>query len=412
MKEIHGWECAFETDTAKILACPAALAFKPSTKIDGQSVSDLLKGFFEFYASFRFSDSASNNYLLVSTHVGKVQPVAKDSIQQLTKLSEHVNVQDPFDLSHNLTGNIGPATLDRFVTECRASAELLVYGQAPQASKSLVPKAWGLALLMTKKALPILIPAFDNNAAGITHHELVTESKQSFILFLLEECLKMERLSGGDDIDKMLILKRKKPLRVLNQICDQVDSLGINSGASQTYSPKRLRVQNSGSTHTDCVMLSDREQQLLEQEREQEINDNNNNNEKLLGLFQFTARFNTWQGRRPIKRELKTKCKSDEVELEKWTSESLIEEQQKEAQSFKPITFTVQFVTCDNTPEKLKVKFDLWNTLVASDESESDERNIRECVQFTTLVHFLDVYISNGQEKLFPSWTSKITSAV
>lgn len=71
---------------------------------------------------------------------------------QLSKLSKYINVQDVFDLSHNLTANVSKSTVERFQSEARASNELLHYGIEPRKSAS---KGWGLILLTTKKALPI-----------------------------------------------------------------------------------------------------------------------------------------------------------------------------------------------------------------------------------------------------------------
>lgn len=391
--EVHGWDCAFETDLAKIKASQPE-SFQKNKQINENNMNDLLKGFFEFYSSFKFSTSDSTTHKIISTRSGQILSSHKNETQKptdlshLSKITDFINIQDPFDLSHNLTANICSATVEKFILECKASSELLTYSNTPR--KSLT-KSWGLILLMTKKALPI-VPTLTSHSTKISTSNTDSlelkltdgDNKQKevdFVLFLLKDCLKLEQLTG----DKLISLKRKKPLKVLNQICEQVDSLGLNS------SPKRLRVDAKDTNNkTMYVCMGNAE---VQDDEESSIN---NNNEKLIDTYQFCAKYNTWQGRRPMKRELKGKVVGAEIDLEKMTSEKLIEKSQVTPQ--KPTNFRVQFLSCENLPNKLKIKFDLLDDIAA----ESNQLDL--AANFTTLVHFLDVYINNGQEKLFSQW--------
>jgi hypothetical protein len=400
--EVHGWECAFETDLEKIRSSKPA-NFKQSSLInEATSFNDLLKGFFEFYSSFKFNEQAPASSLnIISTRTAQVVSLPKADLKScnLSKFSDFINIQDPFDLSHNLTANVSRGTLERFVFECKSSNEQLTYSSLPRRS---LTKSWGLTLLMTKKALPIAMATTHStkiSTAGPDSVELkVVENTSNrkeinFVLYLLKNCLHMENLVG----DKMISLKRKKPLRVLNQICDQVDSLGLNC------SPKRLRIdvgKDSNKSNSVCVPVSP-EQVASQEEAEEEEPAINNNNEKLIETYQFCAKHNTWQGRRPVKRELKQKQPDmPELELEELTTLRLIEKQASETDesTFEPINFSVQFLNCENSPNKLKIKFDLLNDV--------NNEDVNHAANFATLVHFLDVYINNCQQKLLNQWSN------
>jgi hypothetical protein len=406
--EVHGWDCAFETDLEKIRASKPANLKQSSQINEATCFNDLLKGFFEFYSSFKFSESSSAatasstaSLNIVSTRSAQVLSLSRSELKtsSLTKFSDFINMQDPFDLSHNLTANISSGTVDRFVFECRSSNKQLTYSTFPR--KSLI-KSWGLTLLMTKKALPIATATTHStkiSTAGPDSVEVkVVESTSNkkeinFVLYLLKNCLHMENLVG----DKMISLKRKKPLKVLNQICDQVDSLGLNC------SPKRLRIDvGKDASKSNSVYVSLTAEQTASQEDldEDEAGLINNNNEKLIETYQFSAKYNTWQGRRPLKRELKQKnANMPELELEELTTRRLVERQTKEAdKSFETINFSVQFLNCENSPNKLKVKFDLLN--------DPNNESANHAANFATLVHFLDIYINNCQQKLISEWSS------
>ena len=124
---------------------------------------------------------------------------------------------------------------------------------------------------------------------------------------------------------------------------------------------------------------------------------------KLIVRYQFNVRSNTWQGRRAVKREIKKQHPemANEIELEKLTSQSLMKSKSSTASSFKPINFKIDFINDDMDASKsltnmsmLKIKFGFL------DEIE----NQNDLIEFTTLVHFLDVYINNCKEKLYNQW--------
>lgn len=148
---VHGWNCAYETDINKIQKLRPKNSLNPS-------FNDLLKGFFEFYSKYEFNKN--DRPLIISTC--KAQVITTET--PLTKVTGVFDMQDPFDLSHNISANISQKTLEHFIEECKGSNELLEYGKNPKKSEN---KCWGLILLMTKKILP-LISATKTNSKSLT----------------------------------------------------------------------------------------------------------------------------------------------------------------------------------------------------------------------------------------------------
>lgn len=99
------------------------------------------------------------------------------------------------------------------------------------------------------------------------------------------------------------------------------------------------------------------------------------------------------------------------MDLEVETSKKLAEVNSFELKA--PITFRIQFLSDQNTHEdseavmtsngktllsSIQVKFDLLDEI----------QNQTDLINFTTMVHFLDVYLNNSQEKLFTEWNNKM----
>ncbi len=217
-----------------------------------------------------------------------------------------------------------------------------------------------------------------------------------FVLFLLKDCLMFERLEG----DRMIKQTRKR-FRGLNQICDQVDLLGLNA------SPKRLKTANNSNVEVNkpsntYVCVFDESLNNNADKLEDEDEEGTGTGEKSANAlsFQIHTPANTWQGRRAVKRQLKQKqaTQVSELEMEKLTSQNLAS--LNPATGFKPINFKIDFqanAINDRDLSHLQVKFGLL------DEIESQ----KDLLEFTTLVHFLDVYINNSREKLYGLWCQR-----
>ncbi|KAJ8278061.1 hypothetical protein GJAV_G00083400 [Gymnothorax javanicus] len=118
---IEGNDCTFVSDFSKM----------PDQK-NTESLESLLQEFFVFYGNFPFSR--------MSINIRKGKELNKPETSPL-------HIQNPFELSHNVSKNVNSTQLDRLVTLCQESAWLLQQGGAG-ARGSAKDSPWGLAALL------------------------------------------------------------------------------------------------------------------------------------------------------------------------------------------------------------------------------------------------------------------------
>lgn len=349
--------------------------YKENTRVNKNCLNDLLKGFFEFYATYPFGSPGKDTFNVIVTRTSQLS----QSVPELAKLSPYINVQDPFELSHNLAANVSKNTMERFVAESRASNELLSYGSLLRKSNS---KCWGLILLTTKKALD-LNPSQKLASQVEVNLPVSNGPKETidFVLYLLQNCLLFEPLST----EQYLSQKRKRT-KMLTQICNQVDSLGLNC------SPKRLKISLHESS--DVMPATSDENNNNDNSDDEEFK---SEKKAKLSSHIMSARNNTWIGRRTVKRELGkvvgAGADGNELELEKMASQKLFE---SNGESKVEIHFRLEFFGVETDAKNLKLKFSLMN----------DVQSVSELNNFATLVHFMDTFINYSHEKFYTQWSS------
>lgn len=222
-----------------------------------------------------------------------------------------------------------------------------------------------------------------NRAKSITvavDQEIKTkESAQQmadFALFLFKDVLLFEQLN-----QEQITSRKRKRAKLLNQICTQVDQMGIEGSRSPS---KRLKMTSTSSPHDE----NNNESVSSEMEDDESFE---NETSTSLGSFTLSARRNTWIGRRGVKRDLKNEC-ANELELEKMCSLKLAE---KNDQCSKEIDFRVEFMV-EEGKEKLNLRFHILDDLPS----------FSELADFDTLVHFLHGFVNSSLDKVFDQWSS------
>ncbi|XP_074786323.1 LOW QUALITY PROTEIN: speckle targeted PIP5K1A-regulated poly(A) polymerase-like [Athene noctua] len=128
---VAGWDCTFPRDAA---------ALEPSANT--QSPSSLLAEFFHFSADFDFAGQ------VISLREGRTFPPG-DELEGF-KLGSF-NLQDPFELNHNVAANVNPKTAARFSRCCLHAAK---YSRSLQfRHKSPKKRLWGLTRLFQPGAV-------------------------------------------------------------------------------------------------------------------------------------------------------------------------------------------------------------------------------------------------------------------
>lgn len=228
-----------------------------------------------------------------------------------------------------------------------------------------------------------------------------------FAVHLFRECLLFEQLS-----QEQINLKKRKRAQLMNQICSQVNMMGIErsaaSSSTTTRSPtKRAKLASPSSSMSsphDENNNNDGHDTLSSTTSPEEDDDDDEQQrkqqspvKKLLAAVSLTARGNTWIGRRNVKRDLikSSGCAHDELELEKLCSQKLIHDNA----CSKEIDFKCEF-EFDTAEHKLNIKF----ALIDSYPSQSD------LVEFDTLAHFLHVFVNTSMDKASSSPVSRLVA--
>ncbi|XP_037230743.1 LOW QUALITY PROTEIN: speckle targeted PIP5K1A-regulated poly(A) polymerase [Falco rusticolus] len=134
---VAGWDCTFPQDAASLA---------PSTNTE--TPCSLLAEFFHFFGDFDFPAR------LISLREGRALPLPPPPTPPQTpqglKLGP-LNLQDPFELSHNVAANVTPKTATRLGRCCRDAAKYCRSLQYRQ--KSTKGRPWGLVRLFQPGAV-------------------------------------------------------------------------------------------------------------------------------------------------------------------------------------------------------------------------------------------------------------------
>ncbi|KAM6157620.1 speckle targeted PIP5K1A-regulated poly(A) polymerase isoform 2-T2 [Rhynchocyon petersi] len=140
--EVDGWDCSFPQDVSRL---------EPST--NGEPLSSLLAQFFSCVSSWDLRGS------LLSLREGQALPVAGGLPSDLwggLRLGP-LNLQDPFDLSHNVAANVTSRVAGRLQNCCRAAASYCRSLQYQQRSSR--GRDWGLVPLLQPSSPSSLLSA-------------------------------------------------------------------------------------------------------------------------------------------------------------------------------------------------------------------------------------------------------------
>ncbi|XP_073410755.1 speckle targeted PIP5K1A-regulated poly(A) polymerase [Dendrobates tinctorius] len=128
---IDGWDCSFASDSTRF----------PASE-NQQNLSCLLSEFFSYFSSLDLHSSilCPRDGLLIPVPIPSPPPIWTEGFRLGS-----FNVQDPFELNHNVCGNVSSRVARRFSTKCSAAAKTCRTPLYQLRSKS---RPWGITLLI------------------------------------------------------------------------------------------------------------------------------------------------------------------------------------------------------------------------------------------------------------------------
>jgi len=125
--------------------------------IPKQSIRDLLLGFFEYYGNFNYKYFVvcpllgetweKRGFTEISNLPSSMAPYVtqlRNKKPEYFRIDSPMCVQDPFDLSHNLTKAVSTLTLKRFKYYCNESISVLQNVVATSSKKKFHPIIFGI----------------------------------------------------------------------------------------------------------------------------------------------------------------------------------------------------------------------------------------------------------------------------
>ncbi|KAM9302152.1 speckle targeted PIP5K1A-regulated poly(A) polymerase [Gastrophryne carolinensis] len=181
---IDGWDCTFPSDHTQVQASE-----------NQQSLGCLLSEFFSFFSTLdlRSSILCPRDGAILALPLNPPSPPWAEGFRP-----GHFNVQDPFELSHNVCSNVSSKMARRFSSKCTLAAKIC---RSPLYHLRSSSRPWGVVLLLLpspsegakKEAAEISIPL-----AGCSLDEVFKAMKRVLVEVLLCSCEEENANGGGE----------------------------------------------------------------------------------------------------------------------------------------------------------------------------------------------------------------------
>jgi hypothetical protein len=206
-------------------------------------VEQMLQQFFTFYSTY------SASHFALSPWLGQLQ--TRNQANAVV-----FSISDPFEHDHNLTGNLSHANWSKFQDECSRANQILI-----EAARKRQHKAWGLSLILTRKALPATNfqhrPShFNHTIEWGTHFNDVHDR----LKYLMTDILLFETVTH-DAIRK----KRSVSPEVMEDTLQVTPNI-LAEQLEETLSAKRRRMDDDGSALTP-ISDSEENRHCLDREK-------------------------------------------------------------------------------------------------------------------------------------------------
>ncbi|XP_048416861.2 speckle targeted PIP5K1A-regulated poly(A) polymerase [Stegostoma tigrinum] len=375
---IDGWNCTFPSNHSKIELSP-----------NSEGLCELLAEFYKFYSQFDFAGT------VISLSEGKVHLVTDfiGSESETNLRLGPINIQDPFELSHNVSGNINERTGQKFK---RQLDEAYKYCRSLQYQrKSNKGKIWGIVRLFqplnSTDCSPAHSPELDYSSVNESNHVFIIPFKLS----CLSEQTK-EKLHGSSDFREIWFNEVCHAVlyvmeTVLKCSCTCIEGSNVQTDNIKTSSFGENRIDNEDNTG------------LKRKHPVEEISETSSTKKARIETVQYRREVTwhcavwsrVWVGRRKMRRQLHFRISKPDTNTDVVINSLEIEEKVTDG--------ILQQEECGDKSSPL-IMFMLCALLVGGNEDTRAMIRvtpIQHTTLFTEFFHFLESFIPKMAEKCF-----------
>ncbi|XP_051968889.1 speckle targeted PIP5K1A-regulated poly(A) polymerase [Xyrauchen texanus] len=340
---IEDWDCTFPSQPFSV----------PPSK-NTEELCMLLFGFFTFYSKFDFSASVvslRDGHALPITDFLRRDEEAVDTAEASSPKPKHstvpklgpMNVLDPFELNHNVAGNLNERTQKNFMKEC---CEAEKYCRSLQYQrKSTKGKSWGLVRLFA--------PPSETGPRSQVGTEKIMEVSIPFKAAVLPEHLRAQLALAGNSFRGLWFAKVCSAVKAVFheilqcspskesqetttcQSLDKVDGDGNETEVNNNQTIEDIHPQTPGqaSKKRPLTMEEGPSTSNFIQPKKQRLDVDMENPEAV--HWSWTQRHCVWAGRRKVRRDLlKTSDETSKpeggcVDIESRVTRSIVEKEEK-----------------------------------------------------------------------------------
>ncbi|XP_073514577.1 speckle targeted PIP5K1A-regulated poly(A) polymerase [Phyllobates terribilis] len=287
---IDGWDCSFGSDSTRF----------PASE-NQQSLSCLLSEFFSYFSSLDLHSSVlcPRDGLLIPIPIPSSPPVWTEGFRLGS-----FNVQDPFELNHNVCGNVSSRIARHFSVKCSAAAKTCRTPLYQLRSKS---RPWGITLLIqlsSSEGDKAERTDISMRTGQATLEDVAFAVKTVLVEVLLCSC-KLDRgkdgasVKSGDErdhevprVEKLIIDDQAAEIKGKNERKRECPE------EIQSSSPKKRRIEDDGS---ECFN-DDQQGNVFEKG-----NASKNVTEAGVLTMKIDVWHQVWEGRRKVRRSMQGK---------------------------------------------------------------------------------------------------------